>query len=107
MWPRQDGEGDARQHPEHAIFDATNHPDPFLGHLPGGRAGNEQMGRGDHRHIGGVNGEDQSDGQERLDRARDIHPGGRRIELGGLEKIQRRRLGEFADNMRNEEQPAD
>src|SRR3954467_4450641 len=33
--PGQHREGDAGQHPEHAIFDAADHPDPFLGDFVG------------------------------------------------------------------------
>src|SRR5881394_3561180 len=33
--PFQHGEDDAGEHPEHAIFDAADHPDPFLGDLVG------------------------------------------------------------------------
>src|SRR5207302_6241550 len=49
LWPRQHGEGDAGQHPEHAILDAADHPDPFLGDLVGRGAGDEQMERSDQR----------------------------------------------------------
>src|SRR5690242_13990935 len=44
--PCQHREDDAGQHPEHAIFDATDHPDPFFRHLVGRGAGDEQMERG-------------------------------------------------------------
>src|SRR5580700_8706480 len=37
--PRQHGQHDAAQHPEHAILDAADHPDPFFSHLVGGGTG--------------------------------------------------------------------
>src|SRR5882757_762815 len=43
--PCQHGENDAAQHPEHAIFDAADHPDPFLGDLVGCCRRDQQMGR--------------------------------------------------------------
>src|SRR4051812_48250169 len=52
--PSQHGEDDAGQHPEHAIFDAADHPDPFLGDLVGRSAGDQQVGRGDGGDIGRV-----------------------------------------------------
>src|SRR6187551_1855367 len=57
--PRQHGEHDAGQHPEHAIFDAADHPDPFLGDLVGRGARDEQMERGDGRDVGRVDVEDE------------------------------------------------
>src|SRR6185437_12987 len=47
MRPRHHGQDDAAEHPEHAIFDAADHPDPFPGDLVGGRPRHEQMERGD------------------------------------------------------------
>ena len=63
--------------------------------------------RGDACDIGRVDVKDQQDGQHRFDRAGDVHPGCRRIELRSLEEVQRRRLGELADHVRDEEQRAD
>src|ERR1041385_58604 len=45
--PSQHRQDDAGQHPEHAIFDAADHPDPLLGDLVGCGAGHEQVERGD------------------------------------------------------------
>src|SRR6202030_2411473 len=91
----------------HAILDAADHPDPFLGHLVGGRAGDQKMEGGNDGDIRCIDREHQSDRQQRLDRAGNVHPGRRWIELGGLEEVQRRRLGELADDVRDEEQAAD
>ena len=41
---RQHGERDAGEHPEHAIFDAADHPDPFPGDLVGRGAGDATDG---------------------------------------------------------------
>src|SRR5665213_2679264 len=62
--PRQHGEDDAGQHPEHAIFDAADHPDPFSGHLVGRGCGHEQMAGGDGGDIRRVDVEHEPDGQE-------------------------------------------
>src|SRR5687767_351454 len=41
--PGQQRERQAGQHPEHAVFDAADHPDPFLGDLVRGRSRDEQV----------------------------------------------------------------
>src|SRR5688572_10840841 len=47
LGPGQQRERDAAQHPEHAVLDAADDPDPFLGHLVGRSARDEQMERCD------------------------------------------------------------
>src|ERR1043165_5357007 len=73
--PGQHGKNHAGEHPEHAVLDPADHPDPFLGDLPGRGAGDEQMERGDCRDIGRVDVENQRDCQTGFDGAGDIHPG--------------------------------
>src|ERR1700750_3049409 len=71
--PGQHREDDAGEHPEHAIFDAADHPDPLLGDLVGGSARDEQMESGDGGDIGRVEVEHEPDCQKRLDGAGDVH----------------------------------
>src|SRR4029077_20128595 len=42
LGPGQHGEDDAAQHPDHAILDAADHPDPLFSHLVGRGPGDEQ-----------------------------------------------------------------
>ena len=81
---------------------AADDPDPTLRHLVGRGGSDEQMDEGDEPHIGRVDAEEQPDGQDGLDRAGDIHPGGRRLEAGLDEELERRRHREFADDMGDE-----
>ena len=45
------GDDQAADRPEHAIFDAADHPDPALGHLVGRGGRDQQMDEGDEADI--------------------------------------------------------
>src|SRR5215475_5276423 len=93
--------------PEHAIFNAADDPDPALGDLVSGRSRDQQMDKGDKADIGSVDAEKKANGKYGFDRARDIHPGRRRLESRLDEELKCRRNRDLADDVRNEKQRAD
>ncbi len=65
------------------------------------------MDEGNEGDILKIDAEKQSDAQDRLNRARDVHPGRRWLEAGLDEEFQRCRHGDLAHDVRNEEHRAD
>src|SRR6185312_7576962 len=101
------GNDETTDRPEHAIFNAANHPNPTFRDVVSRGSCNEQMDEGDEGDILKVDAEKQADAQDRLNRARDIHPGRWRLEAGLDEELQRCRHADLAHDVRDEEDRAD
>lgn len=101
--PGVHADDEAAQRPENAVFDAADHPDPTVLHLPGGSGRDQKVNEADEASVSGKDAEDQADRQCCLDRPGDVHPGRRRFETGSNEEFERRRHRYLPDDVRNEE----
>src|SRR5664279_1405084 len=86
----------AAERPEQTIFVTADIPKPFAGEASDGDGGDGKVKGGGRGGDGRVDSENEADRDHRLDRAGKIHPKLGRLELGGNEEAERRRLIELA-----------